>query len=492
MESRRHTRSLRRPASDRTNVAARAGAPMFEPLEKREMMADSSVIAGSKVKSRNIVDDNVSRTILTVPFTGNLASIDTTKMRLFGYALNTLSNSLTAQIKVTVNVVSAQVLAADADGNGTIDHSLLEITTDRLMRKGGQIWFYPGAYTDDAGNTNVEHRTFAVKGQTKERFTMASRAFIPTNFNRFTDDVFASSGSPSANSTDVPEATVTTNLDIFLQKKVTGGLITQAQKDAAMTTYNSAAAKARIPVANLRAALLSLTGTFADAAITSFLGPNYTIVTFLDPQDSTVEVAKTTARTDGKLRTIFRPEFDGEPFQALSVWLAHEALHQDNDFKLQEEVIAVTIGTYVNAQQAQTDPAYLKAGSRLVNKENEKLLAFLNSGRTIFPFPGVKVAPMLKKAQGVFIGGKATTDGGGVYASYEDFIRRLYIARGSVSGNTAGNAVLNDYYLKLTGKTPAANMQFSDTIMTDIDALNLVIGPREAVRVANALRLAMS
>jgi hypothetical protein len=99
---------------------------------------------------------------------------------------------------------------------------------------------------------------------------------------------------------------------------------------------------------------------------------------------------------------------------------------------------------------------------------------------------------MLKKDQGVFIGGKAAADGNGVYTSYENYLRRLYIARGSVAGNTAGNAVLNDYYAKLTGKTPAANMQFSDQVMTDIDAFNNFIGPREAVRVANALRLTLS
>ena len=484
MHRRSPTRSLPKTASP---------SMMVEPLEKREMLADSSVVAGSKVKSRNLVDDNTSRTVLTVPFTDDINLADTGKIRVFGYALNTLSNSLTAQRKVTVHVISAQVLNVDADGDGTADHSLLEITTDRLMRKGGQIWFYPGAYTDNAGDTNVEHRTFAVKGQTKERFTMASRAFIPTNFNRFTSDIFASSGNPAGNSTDVPEATVTANLDSFLQKKVTAGTITQAQKDVAMTTYNSAAAKARIPVANLRAAVLSLTGTFADAAITNFLGPNYLIVTFLDPQDATVEVAKTTAReSDGKLRTIFRPEFDGEPFQVLSAWVAHEALHQDNDFKLQEEVIANTFGTFINMQQAQTDPQYLRAGSRLVNKENEKMLALLNSGRTIFPFPGVNTAPMLKKAQGIFIGGKPAADGGGVYTSYYDFIRRLYIARGSVNGNTAGNAILNDYYAKFTGRTAATNMQFSDQIMTDIDAFNNYIRPREAVRVANALKLGLS
>lgn len=482
MQSPRPVRPLRRAAS-----------PVLESLEKRQMMADSSVIAGAKVKSRNIVDDNVSRTVLTVPFTGDIATIDQSKMRLFGYALNTLSNSLTAQRKVTVNVVDARVIETDVTGDGVADRQLLEITTDRLMRKGGQIWFYPGAYTDEQGNTNVEHRTFAVKGQTKERFTMASRAFIPTNFNRFTSDHFAQSATPTPLSTELAEATVTASLDSFLGKKVTTGAITQAQKDAAMTTYNSAAAKARISNHNLRAAVLSLTGTFAEAAISNFLGPNYLVVAFLDPQDASVEVAKTTARAeDGRLRTIFRPEYQGEPFQVLSAWVAHEALHQDNDFKLQEELIGVTVGTFVNLQQAQTDPGYLRAGSKLVNKENEKILAFLNSGRTLFPFPGVKTAPMLKKDQGVFIGGKAAADGNGVYTSYENYIRRLYVARGSVSGNTAGNAVLNDYYARLTGKTPSANMQFSDQVMTDIDAINTVIGPREAVRVANALRLGLS
>jgi hypothetical protein len=468
-------------------------SPVIEPLEKREMLADSSVVAGSKVKSRNLVDDNISRTVMTIPFTGDINLADAGKIRVFGYALNTLSNSLTAQRKVTVHVVDAKVLNVDADGDGDADNSLLEITTDRLMRKGGQIWFYPGAYTDTQGNTNVEHRTFAVKGQTKERFTMASRAFIPTNFNRFTSDHFAQSGSPSSISTPVPEATVTTTLNAFLQKKVDAGVITQAKKDEAMATYNSSAAKARVDNANLRAAIISLTGTFAEAAISSFLGPNYLVVAFLDPGDPTVEVAKTTARdTDGRLRTIFRPEYQGEPFQALSLWVAHEALHTDNNFKLQEEVVATAVGTYVNMQQAQTDPGYLRVGSKLINKENEKILALLNSGRTIFPFPGVKVAPMLKKDQGIFIGGKAAADGGGVYTSFEDYIKRLYIARGSVSGNSPGNAVLNDYYAKLTGKTPAANMQFSDSILADLDAFNTVIGPREAVRVANALRLTLS
>jgi hypothetical protein len=469
--------------------------PAVEQLEARWMMADSTVVAGTKIKGINLSANNIStnQTLITIPFTGNINLADATKIRVFGYALNPLSSAL-AQIKKTVNVVKAEVITADANGDGTLDHSLLQLTTDRLMRKGGQITFFAGAYTDDQGNTNVEHFRKTVKGQNKERFTLANRAFNPTNFNRFTNDIFASSPTPAAGSTDIPDATVTANLDAFLQKKVTNSVITQAQKDAAMATYNSSAAVARISNANLRAALISLTGTFAQAAISNFLGPQYIVIAFQDPGDSSVEVARTTVKPDdGRLRTVIRPEFDGEPFQVLSAWLAHEALHQDSDFKLQEEVIANMMGTMVNAQQAQTDANYLKTGTLLVNRENEKLLALVNSGRTIFPYVGVKQAPMLNAADGVFRGGKAVS--GGVYTSFEDYLRRTYTARGSVSGNTAGNAILNSYYNAIqtgTGKTAAANMQFSDQVIADIDAFQAPVFPRAAIIVAQALKLGLS
>jgi hypothetical protein len=374
------------------------------------------------------------------------------------------------------------------------EHQYLEIITDRLMRKGGSIIFYEGCLTDSNGDTLAEQTRKTVKGQNKERFTLACRGFIPTNFNRFTSEIFAASADPIPGSTDIPEATVTANLDAFLGKKVTLGIITQEQKDAAMATYNSDAAKARISNANLRAALISLTGTFAEGAIASFLGPNYIVVAFQTPADPTVPVAQTTVKPgDGRLRTVVRPEFDGEPFQVLSAWLAHEALHQDSAFTLQEEVVATTFGILVNAQQAQTDPTYLKAGTQLVNQDNESLLALLNSGRTIFPYIGVNEASMRLNANlGVFPGQKAASDGGGVYLSFDDFIRRGYIERGAVSGNTAGNALLNDYYQKVTGKTPAADMQFSDQIMTDIDTLQFPLGTRAAIVIAQQLKLKLS
>lgn len=480
------------PARSSDPVRASAGATV-EQLEKRQMLAVSPIFAGTKIKVVNLSSNNIStnQSKITIPFTGNVNIIDASKIQIRGYAINPNSGSGTAQVKKVINTVSVNVLSSD--------NSYVEIVTDRLVRKGGKIFLYAGGLTDDNGDEIAEQTLVLPKGQNKERFTLACRAFNPANFNRFTNTMFNSSPTPSTASNTVDESTATTNLDAFLDKKVTAGLITQAEADAAMTRYSSTAAKGTIPDHNLRAALFSLTGTFAEGAIASWLdganvtGKPYTIIDFQTPTDSSVEVAQTTARpSDGRLRTVFRPEFKGEPFQVLSAWVAHEALHQDNDFTLQEEVAAVTFGTLINAQQAQTDSNYLKAGTKLVNQENEKLLALLNSGRTIFPYVGVLSGPNLNSAGGVFQGQKPAGDGGGVYTSFNDYIRRLYIDRGAPSGNTAGNALLNAYYNEVTGKTAAANMQFSDAIITDIDAFQSPVGTKGALTIAAALKLKIS
>ena len=477
--------------------STRPASAAVEQLEQRQMLAVSPIVAGTKIKGIDLSENNIktNQTLITVPFTGNINIADASKLRIFGYALNPLSNNL-AQVKTTINITKAEVLNLDADGDGDLDRSLLQLTTDRLMRKNGQIWFYEGALTDDNGDVLAEQRRFAVKGQNKERFTLACRAFIPTNFNRFTNDLFNDSPDPLPGSTDLTEASITANLDAFLQKKVTLGIITQSQKDAAMATYNSDATKARMSPANLRAALVSLTGTFAESAIDSYLSDKYIVITFQDPTDPSVPVAQTTARPeDGRLRTVFHTKYDGEPFQILSVWLAHEALHQDSNFTLQEEVVATAFGTLLNAQQAQTDSNYLKAGTELVNRENEFLLAMLNSGRTIFPYVGVNQASILNANNGVFQLQKAAPDGGGVYTSFTDYVTRIYVARGSVSGNTAGNSVLNAYYNAVqqgTGKTAPANMQFSDQIIADIDEFQAPLGTRGAIVIAQTLKLKLS
>ena len=479
-------RSTRRHTSLAPTVAV-------EQLEKRELLATSPVFAGTKIKVVNLSSNGVStnQSMITIPFTGNIQILDASKIQLRGYAIRPDSASGTAQVKKVINVVNAQLLSSD--------HSFLQITTDRLMRKGGKIILYAGGLADTNNDQLAEQTLVSPKGQNKERFTLACRAFVPTNLNRFTNEIFTGSGAGAAASNTVDETTATNALTAFLDKKKALGLIDSTKEAATLARFSSTAAKGTIPDHNLRAALFSLVGTFAEGAIASWLDGNnltgkpYTIIAFQDPGDATVEVAKTTARpSDGRLRTVFRPEFSGESFQALSAWVAHEAIHQDNSFGLQEEVAAVTFGTLIYAQQAQVDNSFVKTGTRLVNLENNKLLALLNSGKTIFPYVGVNPGPILNSTGGVFQGQKAAADGGGVYTSFNDYVRRLYIARGSPSGNTPGNALLNAYYNAVTGKTASASMQFSDQIITDIDAFQSPEGTKAAIAAAAALKLRIS
>ncbi len=248
---------------------------------------------------------------------------------------------------------------------------------------------------------------------------------------------------------------------------------------------------------------MSLTGTFAEGAISSFLdgtnatGKAYTIITFQDPTDSTVPVAQTSVRSsDGRLRTVVKPKFAGEPFgnPVLGVPRATKLPPQDNSFTLQEEEVAPMVEGLVAMQQAQVDSSFLKTGTALANFENDNLLAMLNSGQTIFPYPGLLQANMMENAAGgVFQGQKTPAfDGGGVFTSWLDYDRRNYIARGSVDTTSPGNALLNEYYTNLTGKTPSANMKISTQIIDDVDAFQGIIGTHQAIEVAQALGLALS
>jgi hypothetical protein len=472
-----------------------------EPLEKREMLAVSPVVAGTKIKGINLSSGGVStnQTLITVPFTDNIVLSNVGLIRMFGYALNPESANATAQVKTTVHAVSAQVIDSDENNDGVQEHKYLQITTDRLMRKNGTIIFNEGSLTDANGDVLATQTRKTVKGQNKERFTLACRAFRPGGvaLAKMSNAIFDASPTPTTASTAPADATVQANLDNFLGKKVTLGVISQAQKDAAMTRY--ASASGIFPDANLRAALISLTGTFAEPAIASYLdGANltakpYTIVTFANPDDSTVPVAQTSVRaTDGRLRTIFKTEFRGEPFQALSAWLAHEAIHQDTSIGLQEEIAATVVETLIYAQQAQTDAAFMNAGTKLTALENEKAFALINSGRAIFPYVGLSNGPIIGAGAGVFPGQKAPADGGGVYTSFENFVKRAYLSRGAVSQSTATNPLWLAYYKNITGKDAPANQAFGDALIADIDSFQATVSTRQAIQLAREFRAKLS
>ena len=480
----RIVRTLRNAVAAAQPQVQPARCPMFENLEKRELMAVSPIIAGTKIKGVNLSANGVStnQTLITIPFTGNINIADASKIQLRGYAINPLTGG---QVKKVINVVKAEVLAAPND-------QYLQITTDCLMRKGGQIILLEGALTDDNGDLIAATTRRTVKGQNKERFTLARRGFIPTDVTKFTSTLY-NGAAPNAASGTIAEATATADLTAFLQRKVDQGILTTTQRNNALTRYNATASRNIVPDHNLRAALISLVGTFAEPAIASYLdgvnqtGKAYTIVSFDNPEGEDVPVAQTVVRSDGRLRCVVKPEFRGEDFRALSCFLAHEALHQDSQTGLQEEMIATAVETLVYGQQAIVDSTFLADNTNLVNFENERLMALIQSGRTIFPYVGLFNGPNRNATGNVFPSAKAQT--GGNYVSYENFILRHYQARGAVSQTTPGNALLRQYFTAITTKAAPANQNFSGSILTEFDAFQAPIGTAAAVKLAGALRL---
>src|SRR5215217_6536024 len=95
-----------------------------EPLEGRQYMAVSPVIAGTKIKGINLSSGGIStnQTLITVPFTGNINIANAGLIQLRGYAVDTTAPTAGSQVKVAVGVVSVNVLSSD--------HRYLQITTD--------------------------------------------------------------------------------------------------------------------------------------------------------------------------------------------------------------------------------------------------------------------------------------------------------------------------------------------------------------------------
>src|SRR6476646_3146488 len=189
---------------------ARHSTPMFEQLEGRQLMAVSPLVAGAKIKGVNLSSGGVStnQTLVTIPLSGDVTLLDASKIRVFAYAINPLSSKL-GQVKKTINITNANVLALDVNGDGTVDHQLLQFTTDRLMRRGGTIIRNSGALEDTGHKLLATQTLHTLKGQNRERFTLACRAFLPTDFTRFDNTIFSASPVTTPQGGTISEGTAT-------------------------------------------------------------------------------------------------------------------------------------------------------------------------------------------------------------------------------------------------------------------------------------------
>jgi hypothetical protein len=462
----------------------------FEKLESRQLL--SAVPIGSKIKVAMVTDvdgNPVNSSRLTVKFSENITLADTSKMRIFGYGINPASGSGTAQQKITINVTAVE---AGPDGNKVI------ITTDRRVRKNAKITFYNGFCKNTADNSDTgDVATNIPKGLNKERYTLACRAFEPTNLTYFNKSIFAAAPNVTATPTQPSSNSVRAALVTFLGKKVAAGAITADEQTAALAKFDDATNASIVPSANLRAAIVSLVGTAAEPAIDSLLGTanatgkKYTVIDFSATEISNNATVSETIlnATTGRLRTLYKSSYQGESFINLSANIAHEALHQDGDQidGQNEEIFANIIETLVYAEQLAIDSNPAKAGTQLSTSQNTLLLAMLNSGTALFPRVGVYSAPLIG-GQNVFVGGITPTSGGD-YADFEDYVRRIYAARNFPDNETPANNLALQMQNTICARTDTNNFNFRESRTEFFDKSQQILSDKLAVKMAGVLKL---
>lgn len=475
---------------------------MMEGLESRQLMAAASsdtIIAVKIAKRVDTAGNSMDSNRITIGFSSNITLSDAAMIRSFGYANDTLTSS--SQKKVTVG------LSVTASAN------VLTIITDRLIRKGSRLFIYSGAITDSSGkavvfdaSTTAKTITFTT-GQNKPRYTLSNRAFRPSDASYFDPAVFSASPAPTTANTTPSASTVRASLVAFLGRKVSAGTITSAQETSALATYDSSATAGYIPNANLRAALVSLTGTVAASAIQTILGKSnvtgksWTLVDFGSSSDISVSAptAETKLSTSGRLQTLVRDTFSGESFEALSAILAREALHQgtvanpngNTSDAIESEVVDNAVANTVYAQQLLTDPTPAGNGTKLVTYLNTQLLALLNSGQKLFPYGGINAAALLTTPANVFIG--AVSDPGGFgnstpVTSFADFIRRDFTHRGLNSGAISSTPYAVTVLKNIVGSSGDFT-QLGANVETYLDTRNTILTDVAYIKLATALKL---
>jgi hypothetical protein len=448
------------------------------------LSTNPAVALADKIKVKNLFDLNgvsLNESLVTVPFSRGVRIVDAGRIQVRGYALDPATG---AQKKQVIGVLD--VTRDETNAQRIIIH------TNRLMRKtGGKVLVLAGALTDTRDRPVAEQTVSSPQGQNQARFTLASRGFAPADVNLFTTDLYSASANPIDASIPIATNTVTTHLTAFLQKKVDGGFISGDQMSQSLARYNDSRVMQIIPNANLRAAMVSLVGTVGEPALGAMLdGENLTgkPTTVIDFTSNDLnDIAETFLLDNGRLRTLFKSAYTGEPFQALSARIAREALQQDEAFGQQEAIVGSAIETVVYAQEMLVDASLVSAGPALVKSQNDNVYAMLESGKGLFPRVGLLAGPIRNSSAGIFV--NAESQMGGAYTSFENYIRRLVSAKNVQNLDTLGNPTLQAMFTNLTGLTKSVS--FSNSLISDIDATQQIISDQRAIQLAGILKLTL-
>jgi hypothetical protein len=145
----------------------------------------------------------------------------------------------------------------------------------------------------------------------------------------------------------------------------------------ALDLYDQVGMKAKIPDPTLRAALVSLRGTVAEAVIEDFRSREYGNPPRFQAMPWNVVGAAT--GPDLKRAILFNPRYPSEHFALFTGIFAHEVLHHDMSAPPTEEVILNTLSAIVHMQVLSRQPELATSGTELSRRMNDLVLVLVNS-----------------------------------------------------------------------------------------------------------------
>jgi hypothetical protein len=279
----------------------------------------------------------------------------------------------------------------------------------------------------------------------------------------FSPEAYPSGSGPSAPAAERPwtEGGVQDELSVILKRRFPHN---ESAVCAGLALFNDAPLRQYVPDARLRAALVALKGTFAEAAIDSIRSGFYDSVAFAPLPDDIIAISRTFS-ANGSHIIQFNTAYGFETLRPLACILAHEALHQESDSSCREERMITTLETFLYGVFVSEDPTLAHVQTDLTRRHNTRLLALLNSR-------GVQGDLRVNESQGnVFPGGRPL----------ETFFSAFTCFDGGVT--SVGNRALQSFVLGLTGVF-VADAAFDQATEEIIDHHQVVLDPEDIVRIA--------
>ena len=266
--------------------------------------------------------------------------------------------------------------------------------------------------------------------------------------------------------------------------------MTDDQVAAVLGQYDGADLKRKVPDHRLRAGLLMLKGTSADAAIDFIASDtNRRNVPFEPLQVKSLSEYGAFAAVfyhpvTGKMTMIVDEDMAKESLENIAVVISHETLHSGlGGGSATEETIAMASNTRVYQELMLWDPAIVRSPTPFTRQSNQLVLAIRNSGRYNYPYAGILPRPGVDDAlRGV---------GQQPVRSFRDFLFKPDFYGDIAKTGSLGSEIVERYYQRIAGVSESpGKLKFDTQTLRLFDrALDHGFTPEQIFGIADALHL---